>query len=79
MELKREGIRGWLAVFLFSIAGTVFGFLLVLHPFKGISALMVLMGITLILDGIENICFAVYVAKYINKIRPIDSTGRFID
>lgn len=79
LELKRFQVRGWFLVFTSSIIGTIFGFLLVLHPFKGVSALMILMGITLVIDGVQNLCFAVSVGKYIQKKSPIDTTGRIID
>ena len=48
----------------------VIGLLLVIRPSEAARALMVLMGISLLLDGILNICVAWLCVKIVRNQRP---------
>ena len=48
----------------------VIGLLLVIRPSDAARALMVLMGISLLLDGILNICVAWFCVKIVRNQRP---------
>ena len=49
------------------------GVLLLVNPFEGAVTLTVLLGITLLADGIANICIAAYTVKAIKKEAKTDN------
>ena len=67
IDVKRAGVGGWWKILLFAALTTALGILLVVNPFAGAKALMILIGITLILDAIQNIWVVVYVSKYLKE------------
>lgn len=67
---KRTGIRMWWLTLLVSVISLVLGFLLVLHPFEGSKALMIWIGISMIVDSIQNLYFVLHTANSIRKIVP---------
>lgn len=67
VDLCRAGIRGWWLILTLSVICALFGIILVIDPFEGADLLMIMIGISLIADGAENICAALYVSKYIKS------------
>ena len=69
--LKIESRGFWvLWVLLLAALTCVIGLLLVIRPSDAARALMVLMGISLLLDGILNICVAWFCVKIVRNQRP---------
>lgn len=62
-DAKRFGMGGWWGILLLAIVTCLGGLFLVINPFQGANALMILLGITLAVDGIQNLCVAVYTVK----------------
>lgn len=73
IDLKRMGLRRWWSILLFSIISVLFAFLLMLNPFEGSVTLMIFIGVSLIIDGIQSIYVVLSAVKYIRKISPIDT------
>lgn len=72
VDWKRMGLRRWWSMFLLSIISILFSFLLILDPFEGSRTLMILIGLSLIVDSIQSFCSIIYISKYIRKTKPID-------
>ena len=70
LDAKRFGIGQWWLVLLLAALTCVIGLLLVIRPSDAARALMVLMGISLLLDGILNICVAWFCVKIVRNQRP---------
>ena len=70
LDAKRFGIEKWWVVLLLAALTCVIGLLLVIRPSEAARALMVLMGISLLLDGILNMCVAWLCVKIVRNQRP---------
>lgn len=62
-DAKRFGLLYWWWILILAIVTSVCGLFLIVDPFKGAISLMALMGITLTVDGIQNLCIATYAVK----------------
>ena len=69
LDAKRFGIEKWWIVLLLAAMTCVIGLLLVIRPSEAARALMVLMGISLLLDGILNMCVAWLCVKIVRNQR----------
>lgn len=78
-DAKRFGLHRWWCILLLACVGAVLGVLLILHPMKGASALMTLMGLALIAGGVQNLCIVLYTVKEAKKLRPITATATEIE
>lgn len=63
MDARRFGMERWWAIMFLAVVTAIFGLLLVIRPFEGAVAVMVLLGITLMVDGIQNLCVVLYTVK----------------
>ena len=70
LDAKRFGIGQWWLLLLLAALTCVIGLLLVIRPSDAARALMVLMGISLLLDGILNICVTWFCVKIVRNQRP---------
>lgn len=76
MDAKRFGIKAWWLMLAFAVLTVLAGVVLITDPFGGSLALMVLLGISLIIDGMQNIFAVLYTVKaYPEKKRE----GEYID
>lgn len=62
-DAKRFGLRHWGWILILAAATCIFGLLLVIHPVQSAAALTVLTGLTLVMDGIQNLCIVAYTVK----------------
>lgn len=70
-EMHRFGLRNWVLALISGIAGVILSFLLILNPFTGASALMIYLGVSLMVAGVENICTVGCISRAV-KSRPSD-------
>lgn len=70
MDAKPFGIRKWWLILLAAILTGVFGLLLLLRPNESLSALTVLLGISLIWDGILNLSTMLTAVKIVRNQMP---------
>lgn len=66
-EFREIGIRYWWSVLALAIVNTIVAFLLIKNPFEGSITLMVYIGISLIIDGIQSLVFVHHAAKLVKK------------
>ena len=55
IELRRFGTEQWLGALIISIISAIFALFLVLNPFAGLRLLMVFVGISLLISGVEGL------------------------
>ena len=67
VDAKRFGVKSWWLILVSAIVTGGIGILLLVNPFESAVALTVLLGITLLADGISNIWIAAYTVKAIKK------------
>ena len=75
LELRRFAPRGWQLPLALGILSLGLGFLLVLNPFDGAAALMVCLGISLLLAGVEGVYTVLCAARAFRS----DGHRRIID
>ena len=69
-EAKKFGINKWWAILLFAVASALLGLLLVLNPVKTAGFIMVLLGVSLILEGILNFLVALLTVRIMKNQIP---------
>lgn len=79
LDARRFGIERWWLVLALAGLTCVIGLLLVIRPSEAVRALMVLMGISLILDGVLNMCVAWLCVKIIRNQRPDGIDDEYVD
>lgn len=67
LDARRIGIPGWWIALIFTLVGIVFGILMVLKV--GAGALMVMTGLALIADGLQNLCLVIFSAAAKRTLR----------
>lgn len=69
VEMRRIGLGNWVAVLILGIIDLVFAMFLLMNPFEGAAALMILAGITLIVGGIQNFYLIYCISKAVKAVR----------
>lgn len=60
VEVKKVAKDKWWLVLIFALVTCVFGLIILLDPFKGVSVLMTVIGVVLILEGVQNFWVGLY-------------------
>lgn len=69
MDSKRMGASSWWITLLFTCVSMVLGLLLVFDTFKGQQVLSIMMGISLVADGLQNLCTVIYAAIFVKDVK----------
>lgn len=64
VDAKRFGLSTWWLLLLCSVVTMLFGMVLILCPLESMSAIISVMGISLIIDGIQSLFLVIYTVKY---------------
>lgn len=70
VDARRFGIPQWWLVLALAVLTGVIGLLLVLRPTEGAQALVMLMGVSLLLDGALNLSVALCAVKVVRHQQP---------
>ncbi len=62
-DAKKFGMSGWWIVLVLAVLTCLVGIFLIVSPLEGAAALMVTLGITLIVDGVQNLCVVAYTVR----------------
>lgn len=62
-DAKRFGLSTWWMIVVLAVLTSCCGLLLIFKPFEGAIAMMILLGVTLLVDGIQNLWVAIYTVK----------------
>lgn len=70
IDAKRFGVSRWWLIAAAAILTGVVGLLLILHPFAGAAAAMILMGVGLLAEGILNLSVVLCAVKIVRHQKP---------
>lgn len=70
IDSRRFGIRKWWLILALAILTGAVGLLLVFRPWESAQALTVLLGVSLLAEGILNLCVAVSTVKIVKNQQP---------
>ena len=69
LDARRFGLKSWLLILTLAVGAGVVGALLMLRPMQSARALTVLLGIGMMLEGVLNLCVALFSIKIIRHQR----------
>lgn len=69
-ESKKYGVPHWWIILIVSVLAMLIGLILVFRPASSASVIMVILGLSLIVDGILNLCVAVTFLRIIKEEEP---------
>ena len=75
IEMRRLHFGNWVVTLILGIINIIFAFLLLINPFQGASVLMIFVGVSLIIDSIQNF-YSIYC---ISKAIRASKSNRVID
>ena len=67
MDAKRFGIESWWTILAIAVATGVIGIILIVRPWESAGVLTVLLGISLLAEGLLNLCVAISTVKIVKK------------
>lgn len=90
LDTRRMGVSSWWVTLLFTVVSLIFGVLLVFDPFSGQQVLVVILGVALIAEGLQNLCAAIYAAVVVKDVKravqdfvddatAVETTGEVVD
>lgn len=71
LDARRFGLKRWWSILLAASLSAIAGIFLLFNPFGG-AALMILVGIALIVGGLQNLVVVLYTVKYVRRRPPDD-------
>lgn len=75
ISMSKYNLGSWIATLLLGIAGLIFSIFLFVDPFQGTTALMIFMGVSLMLNGVQGL----YDVACLSKAIRISSGPKVID
>lgn len=69
VEMRRLRLGNWVAVLILGIIDLAFAMFLLINPFQGVVALMIFVGITLIVGGIQNFYLIYCITKAVKAAK----------
>mgnify|MGYP002625602249 CR=1 FL=1 len=69
LDSKRMGASSWWVTLLFTCICMVLGCLLIFDTFKGQQVISIMMGVSLVADGLQNLCTVVYAAIFVKEVK----------
>jgi uncharacterized membrane protein HdeD (DUF308 family) len=69
-DARKFGIDAWWTIFAFAVLTGVIGILLVIRPWESARILTALLGISLLSEGILNLCVAISTVKIVKNQYP---------
>ncbi len=70
IDARRFGIRDWWLILLLAVVTGGVGLLLVFRPWESVQVLTVLLGVSLLCEGVLNLCVALSTVKIVKNQRP---------
>lgn len=70
LQARQFGISSWWLMMFFAVLCAVCGFLLMLHPGEGSTVLTILIGVTLLSEGLLSLCTMLAAVKIIKNQQP---------
>lgn len=70
MDAKRFGIESWWMILAIAVATGAIGIILIVRPWESAGVLTVLLGISLLAEGLLNLCVAISTVKIVKNQYP---------
>ena len=70
LDSRRFGIRHWWLILILAVLTCLVGIVLVFRPAVGMLVMTMFMGVSLLLDGILNLCVALFTVKIVANQKP---------
>lgn len=70
LDARRFGLSVWGALLALAVCAGIIGTFLLLHPSQSAKAMMVLMGVALLFEGLLNLYFALFAVKLRHRDQP---------
>ncbi|MDE5742433.1 MAG: DUF308 domain-containing protein [Oscillospiraceae bacterium] len=70
LESKSFGIREWWLILVSAILTSAMGLVLMFRPAQSVRVMMIILGVTLLLEGILNLCTVITAVKIIKHQQP---------
>lgn len=70
LESKSFGIREWWLILVSAVLTSVMGLVLMFRPAQSVRVMMIILGVTLLLEGILNLCTVITAVKIIKHQQP---------
>lgn len=70
IESKRFGIHEWWLILISAILTSAMGLVLMFRPAQSVRIMMIILGVTLLLEGILNLCTVITAVKIIKHQQP---------
>lgn len=70
LESKSFGIREWWLILVSAVLTSAMGLVLMFRPAQSVRVMMIILGITLLLEGILNLCTVITAVKIIKHQQP---------
>lgn len=67
IDAKKFGLSLWWRILLMAILTGVLGVLLLIRPFEAAEVMMILVGVSVLFEGILNLCVVIYTVKIIKN------------
>lgn len=67
LDAKKFGLNLWWRILLVAVLTGIFGMILVIDPYDGTGITMSLTGAAVLLEGLLNLCVAVYTIKILDR------------
>ena len=78
LDAKEFGLRSWWAILALAVLAGLIGAVLALHPTESAVVMTLLAGASMIVEGVLNLCVALFAVKVVHNQRP-DSPRRWLD
>ena len=82
IDLRRLSVPGWGLSLVLSILSVAFALLLVMNPFEGSRTLMIFIGLSLMIDGVQILSYIICASrcvKEVKKLEPMDTDFEIIE
>ena len=82
IDLRRLGVPGWGLSLALSILSVAFALLLVMNPFEGSRTLMIFIGLSMMVDGVQILSYIICASKCVKevkKLEPMDTDFEIIE
>lgn len=70
LDARRFGVRSWMLILVSAVLAGIGGLLLVLRPTESIPVLVVMLGISLLFEGLLNLITVLTSVKVMRELRP---------
>lgn len=70
LDARRFGVRSWMLILISAVLAGIGGLLLVLRPTESIPVLVVMLGISLLFEGLLNLITVLTSVKVMRELRP---------